>query len=36
MVQIFVKVDGARTDTMEMALGDKLNDIVERIPTSAC
>ena len=36
MVQIFVKVDGARTSTMETALSDKVNDIVKRIPTSAC
>ena len=36
MVQIFVKVDGARTSTMELALSDKMNDIVKRIPTSAC
>ena len=36
MVQILVKVDGARTSTMEMALSDKVNDIVKRIPTSAC
>ena len=35
-VQVFVKVDGARTSTMEMALSDKVNDIVERTPTSAC
>ena len=34
-VQIFVKVDGGRTTTMEMALSDKVNDIVKRIPTSA-
>ena len=36
MVPICVKVDGARTGTMEMALSDKVNDIVERLPTSAC
>ena len=33
-VQIFVKVDGARTSMMEMAMGDKVNDIVKRIPIS--
>ena len=36
IVQIFVKVHGARTGMMEMALSDKVNDIVKRIPTSAC
>ena len=36
MVQIFVKVDGARTSTMEMSLSDKVNDIVGRIPSGAC
>ena len=34
--QIFVKVDGSRTIMMEMALSDKVSDIVKRIPTSAC
>ena len=33
MVQIFVKVDGAGTGTMELALSDKVNDIVKRIET---
>ena len=33
-VQIFVKVDGATTGMMEMAMGDKVNDIVKRIPIS--
>ena len=36
MVQIFVKEDGARTSTMELARSDKVNDIVKRIPTSGC
>ena len=36
MVQIFVKMDGGRTSTTEMAPSDKVNDIVKRIPTSAC
>ena len=36
MVQIFVKVDGARTGTVEMALSDNVSDVVRRIPNSAC
>ena len=35
-IQIFVKWDGSRTITMEMALSDKVSDIVKRILTSAC
>ena len=33
-VLIIVKVDVARTSMMEMAMGDKVNDIVKRIPIS--
>ena len=36
MVQIFFNADGSRTIMMEMALSDKVSDIVKRIPTSAC
>ena len=32
MVQIFVTVDGARTSTVEMAMSDKVDDIVKRFP----
>ena len=34
MVQIFVKVDGGKTSTMEMEMSDKVNDIVKKIPIS--
>ena len=33
-VQILVKVDGARTSTMEMEMSDKVDDIVKKIPIS--
>ena len=32
MVQIFVKVDGGKTSTMEMEMSDKVDDIVKKIP----
>ena len=34
MVQIFVKVDGGKTSTMEMEMSDKVDDIVKKIPIS--
>ena len=33
-VQIFVKVDGGKTSAMEMEMGDKVDDIVKKIPIS--
>ena len=34
MVQIFVKVDGGKTSTMEIDMSDKVDDIVKKIPIS--
>ena len=34
MVQIFVKVDGGKTTTVEMEMSDKVDDIVKKIPIS--
>ena len=34
MVQIFVKVDGGKTSTMEMEMNDRVDDIVKRTPIS--
>ena len=34
MVQIFVKVDGGKTSTMEVEMSDRVDDIVKRTPIS--
>ena len=34
MIQIFVKVDGGKTSTMEIEMSDKVDDIVKKIPIS--
>ena len=34
MVQVFVKVDGGKTSTMEVKMSDRVDDIVKRTPIS--
>ena len=36
MVQINVKLDGSKAITMEVALSDKVSDVVRRVPNSVC